>query len=71
MNAQYENYLRKPTAAAYCAIPVRTFNRWQQLGLIPHYRVGRVVLYRRDELDRALRRFKRAENERVTGVKPQ
>lgn len=46
-------YLTKEELAAYYRVPVRTVEYWRELGSGPHgVRVGKYVLYHRDEIAR-------------------
>jgi excisionase family DNA binding protein len=53
-------YLRPPPAARYLSVSPRTLRNWTRAGVVPCIRPGggRVVLYGRADLDRALARFR-------------
>src|SRR5882724_7266496 len=51
-------YLRPPQVAKLFGVSLRTVASWQQRRVLPHIKVGRVVLFRRDDIDRALNRFR-------------
>jgi len=46
-------WLRETEAAAYAHVSVRTVQRWIARGL-PHYAIGGVVLFQREDIDRFL-----------------
>jgi len=46
-------WLREAEAAAYAHVSVRTIQRWIARGL-PHYAIGGVVLFQREDIDRFL-----------------
>lgn len=51
-------YLRRAEAARYLGISLRTLSVWQRRRIIPVVKVGkRCVLFRREDLDRAMERF--------------
>lgn len=47
---------RKEQEAERNSVSTRTINQWMADGIIPFYRVGRVVLFDPDEVDEALAR---------------
>jgi len=51
-------YLRRRGVAHYLQVGTRTVDRLQQLRILPFRRVRGVLLFRRDEIDRALDGFK-------------
>ena len=53
-----EGYLRKLQAAEYLGISPRTLSQWMTRRAVPYYKIGQVPLFRREELDQALRRFR-------------
>lgn len=50
-------YLRKDQAANWLGVSERCLEDWQRAKVIPYVKVGRVILFRVDALDRALQRF--------------
>lgn len=50
--------MRKREAARYCAISVRTLENWMSLGWVSYTRIGRTVIFRVDDLERTLSRFR-------------
>jgi excisionase family DNA binding protein len=53
-----QGYLREADLAKALNISVRTVRYWMQRGVLPYRKVGRIVLFRRDEVEAALDRFK-------------
>lgn len=53
-------YMRPLAAAHHLSICIRTLRAWTRAGVIPHYRPGggRVILYSRGDLDKALGRIR-------------
>ncbi len=51
-----DRYLDKKEAAAYTSLSIR--NLEARLGEIPHYRVGKKILFKKSELDRWLEQFR-------------
>ncbi len=53
-------YLRPPGGARYLNVSLRTLRNWTRAGVVPCIRPGggRVVLYARSDLDRAMARFR-------------
>lgn len=51
-------YLRRSSAACYLGVSPRCLSNWMRSGIVPFRRVGKVVLFRRDELDQALDRYR-------------
>jgi len=54
-------YLRKKEQAAELRISVRTLEEWQQAKMVPFFKIGRIVLFDPEAVDKALRRFERKE----------
>ncbi|QTA88828.1 helix-turn-helix domain-containing protein [Desulfonema magnum] len=50
-----QQWFRKKTAARYCDISPKTLQKWFEAGL-PHFRVGRVVLVKKSDLDEFIER---------------
>ena len=52
-------YMRRQEAADYLRVTTRTLANWQTEGIVPFIKVKRrVVLFRRQDLDAALQRFR-------------
>jgi len=51
-----DRYMDKREAATYTSLSTRTLEG--RLGEIPHFRVGRKVLFKKSELDRWLEQFR-------------
>lgn len=51
-------YLRKRGAACYCCVSVRTLSNWMRRHIVPFRKIGRVYLFKREELDKALDRYR-------------
>jgi excisionase family DNA binding protein len=51
------DYFRTTEAAKYLEISVRTLRRWIRSRKIPYRRVGKMILFRRVDLDEALKRY--------------
>ncbi len=52
-------YLRRAAAAKYCGISPRFLGDLQRRHVLPYIRIGkRCVLFRREDLDRALDRYR-------------
>ncbi len=52
-------YLRRASAARYCGISLRTLGEFQRRRILPYVRLGRrCILFKREDLDRALERFR-------------
>jgi len=52
-------YFRRAGAARYCGISLRTLGEFQRRRILPYVRLGRrCVLFKREDLDRALERFR-------------
>lgn len=51
-----QGYLSKAQAAAYLCLSTRTLEK--HLQTIPHFRVGRKILFRRSELDQWLEQYR-------------
>lgn len=53
-----DNYMRRPAAAKYLGVSVRTVSDWQKRRLIPYVKAGRkCVLFNRTQLDRAMEKL--------------
>ena len=50
-------YLRRDATCRYLGISPRTLSDWQRRRIVPVIKVGRTVLFRKEDLDRALARF--------------
>lgn len=53
-NLPVSDYMRRWEAAQYLRISPRTMARWIDRGVIPYARVGRMTLFRKSALDRAM-----------------
>ena len=51
------DYMRRWEAAKYLRISPRTMARWIDRGVIPYARVGRLTLFRRSAIDRAMEKY--------------
>ena len=52
------NYMRRPAAAKYLGVSVRTVSAWQKRRLIPYIKAGRkCTIFNRDQLDRAMEKL--------------
>ena len=51
------DYMRRWEAIQYLRISPRTMARWLDRGIIPYVRVGRLTLFRKSALDRAMDRL--------------
>jgi excisionase family DNA binding protein len=51
-------YLRPADATKLLPISRRTLSNWQRRHLIPFYRIGRTVMFRRADIEAALERFR-------------
>ena len=52
-------YLRRAEAARYCGVSLRTIGEFQRKRILPFLRIGRrCILFKRDDLDKALARFR-------------
>ena len=51
------DYMRRWEAAKYLRISPRTMARWIDRGIIPFARVGRLTLFRKSALDRAMEKY--------------
>jgi excisionase family DNA binding protein len=52
-------YFRRASAARYCGISLRTLGEFQRRRILPYVRLGRrCILFKREDLDRALERFR-------------
>ena len=62
MNATPDNpmplYLRSQGVANLFGISLRTVGNWKRRRVIPHHKIGRMVLFRRDEIEAAIARFR-------------
>jgi len=47
----HQNALTMKQAAEYCAIKLRTWEQYYRLWEVPHYKIGRTVVFKREELD--------------------
>ena len=56
-NLSSSDYMRRWEAAKYLRISPRTMARWIDRGVIPYARVGRLTLFRRSALDRAMEKY--------------
>ncbi len=52
-------WLTAQEAAEYFRIPIGTIRNWTSNGKLPHYKIGRCVRYKKDELRGLLLRNKR------------
>ncbi len=48
------NYLSKKEVSQKYRITVRTLTEWTKSGRVPAYRIGRRILYKENEIDKAL-----------------
>ena len=55
---QATTYIRSEQAAALLGISPRTLVNWREKKIVPYRQVGHVILFRADELDAALSRFR-------------
>lgn len=53
-NLSSSDYMRRWEAAKYLRISPRTMARWIERAQIPYVRVGRLTLFRKSALDRAM-----------------
>ena len=54
-------FLRPAQAAKYLGVSVRCLSQWQARRVVPFIKAGRkLVLFRRDDLDSAMNRFRQA-----------
>ena len=51
-------YMRKREAARYLGVAERTLTNFMQRRMVPYAKLGRVCLFDRDELERAVRRYR-------------
>ena len=52
-------YFRRAGAARYCGVSLRTIGEFQRRRVLPYMRVSRrCVLFKREDLDKALERFR-------------
>jgi len=52
-------YFRRAGAARYCGVSLRTLGEFQRRRIVPFVRISRrCVLFKREDLDRALERFR-------------
>jgi len=62
MNSNPENpmrpYLRSQEVADLLGVSLRTVGNWKRHRVIPHHKIGRVVLFRRDEIEAAIGKFR-------------
>ena len=56
-NLSSSDYMRRWEAAKYLRISPRTMARWIDRGVIPYARVGRLTLFRKSSLDRAMEKY--------------
>lgn len=56
-NLSSSDYMRRWEAAMYLRISPRTMARWIDRGVIPYARVGRLTLFRKSALDRAMEKY--------------
>ena len=56
-NLSSSDYMRRWEAAKYLRISPRTMARWIDRGVIPYARVGRLTLFRKSALDRAMEKY--------------
>ena len=62
-NTQHQNtcsrqYLRRKHVLAEYPISGRTLTKWQQRHIVPFHKIGKTVLFRRDEIEAALNRYR-------------
>ena len=57
-------YIRKKQAAELLGIALRTLTNWERQKVVPFRKIGRLVLFKKSEIDRALNSF------RVKGKQP-
>ncbi|WP_431212290.1 helix-turn-helix domain-containing protein [Puia sp. P3] len=53
-----EGYLTRKAAAGILNISLPTLHEWTLSGKLPAYRIGSRVLYKKDEIDNALKRMR-------------
>jgi excisionase family DNA binding protein len=53
---EQDRYLSKKDASKYLALSVRTMDSW--IYEIPHYRVGKKMLFKKSELDKWMERYR-------------
>jgi len=51
-------YLRPTEATKLLPVSRRTLSNWQRRHVIPFYRIGRTVLFKRADIEAALERFR-------------
>ena len=51
-------YLRPRDALEMLPVSRRTLSNWQRRRVIPFYRVGRIILFKRCDIEEALERFR-------------
>ena len=56
-----KKYLRKKEQAEKLGISLRTLEWWQEAKLVPFIKIGKVILFDPEAVDKALRRFERKE----------
>jgi excisionase family DNA binding protein len=66
-------YLRPQDVLEMLPVSRRTLSNWQRRRVIPFYRVGRIILFKRCDIEEALERFRVAAigepRQRATGKK--
>lgn len=53
-----EYYLQPDDVLEMLPISRRTLSNWQRRGVLPFYRIGRVVMFKREAIAEALERFR-------------
>jgi len=61
-----DRYMGKREAAAYTGLSIRTLEG--RLDEIPHYRVGRKLLFKKSELDRWLETFREGNSQNLNRI---
>lgn len=51
-------YLRPAEATKLLPVSRRTLSNWQRRHVIPFYRIGRTVMFKRQDIEAALERFR-------------
>lgn len=54
----YQQLLTEKEACAYLRVSKRNLYCWRMAGLIPYFKIGRAVRFRRANMDKALERMR-------------
>ncbi len=63
-----ERYMRTKELAVYLSVTVPTVRAWMRRGYIPYSKVGKVALFDKEEVDKAIGSRLRAGNLKREGV---